>query len=276
VTIHADPILQIPWGLLHDITPPYNVEEDIYDSFWARRYKVVTLYNGTQPRNLRAARHFDRLRLISAFNQFVFESTKTLLNSSDQQVVDWFSHRPVGAAFSTAGVRQRWREVGENDCLIHFFGHASGRELRFSESDVLTASQFRSLFRHESGLITRRGAPSYVLTILNGCATGAGHDAESFLEATADPGFCGFIGAEAPVPDNFALLFAQELMYSLILESRSVRETMLHLWTTHKPMALFYGCYAHPDFRIESAPKDPDIFCTFQNRNISYVGIAGN
>ena len=32
---------------------------------------------------------------------------------------------------------------------------------------------------------------------------GAGEDAEGFLMATAEPGFCGFIGAEASVPDRF-------------------------------------------------------------------------
>jgi len=271
LTVHAEPILQLPWGLLHEEPPPHNPNEDMYDGFWACRYTIVTLYRGSKPSISSMARQHDKMKLISALHQTVFEQTKGLLDQRDELRVNAFLQWPVGA-FSTDGLRERWGQVGENDCLIHFFGHASGTELQFSDSDVLTASEFRSLFRRESGLVAHRGAPSYVLAVLNGCATVAGRDAESFLVATADAGFCGFIGAEAPVPNDFALLFGQDLLDCLLLESKSVRETMSSLWSRHKPMALLYGCYAHPDFRVTSPADDTRMPPAFKERNLSYTG----
>jgi hypothetical protein len=270
VTVHADPILQVPWGLLHDGIPSDNTTADIYGGFWALRYDVATIYGGMEPQTLQAARQFEGVKLLSALNQEVFETTKTLLDSTDQNFIDNLLQLPVGKAFSTKGCSRRWQEVGDNDCLIYFFGHASGTELRFSERDLLSAYKFRTTFRRESPLAATRREPMYVFTFLNGCATVAGQDSESFLVATADPGFCGFVGAEAPVPDRFALLFGHDFLCSIFFEGRTVLETMRALWRKHKPMALLYGCYAHPEFRVAS-PTDPSIRSPrFETGNLSY------
>jgi hypothetical protein len=219
------------------------------------------------PQPLRTARPAQNVRLLSAVNQAVFESTYEHLDPMHQNFITAFLDRPVGRAFSTRGCRERWKQVGDSDCVMHFFGHASGSELRFSETDLLTANSFRSVFRRESRVVRSRTEPTYVLTFLNGCASVSGQDAESFLVATADPGFCGFIGAEAIVPDRFALLFGQELLYCLMVEGLSVRQAMSRLWAKHKPMALFYGCYAHPNFAISRDDEHPPLPQGFDLRN---------
>jgi hypothetical protein len=248
ITVHADPILPIPWGLLHDGN--FESSRDVYDGFWAIRHQVTALYNGMKPQQLKQPRAAETVRLLAALNQEVFESTHGRLGESQREFITNFLDRPVGRAFSTAGCRQRWQQVGSSDCIIYFFGHANGSEIRFSNTDKLTPGSFRSLFSHESRVVRQRTRPIYVLTFLNGCATVSGQDADSFLTATASPGFCGYIGAEAVVPDRFAMLFGQELLHGLINEGLPLGQAISLLWRKHRPMGLFYGCYAHPDFAI--------------------------
>ena len=253
ITANADPILPIPWGLLHEHGSETGSNVDPYEEFWALRYSCATLYSGMPPQQLRTARPWQNVKLLSGIDQEVFENTRRHLPAAEQNVLVEFLDRPVGKAFSSSGCLERWRQVGDSDCVIHFFGHASGSTLRFSENDLLNINGFRTLFRRENRFDRRGTETPCVLTFLNGCASVSGLAAESFLVATADPGFCGFLGAEGKVPDRFALLFGHELLHCLMTQGLSVRQTMRRLWRKHRPMALFYGCYAHPDFAITRA-----------------------
>ena len=227
----------------------------MYDSFWAISHQVTVLYNGMKPQYLKQPRVAENMRFLAALNQEVFERTCNSLSMQQRDFITQFLDRPVGRAFSTIGCRQRWQQVGNSDCILYFFGHASGSEIQFSDSDKLTPGGFRALFNRDSRVVRERTAPIYVLTILNGCASVSGHDIDSFLSATASPGFCGYIGAEAVVPDRFAILFGQELLHGLLIEGKPLGEAISRLWRKHRPLGLLYGCYAHPDFTIESSDR---------------------
>ncbi len=54
MTVHADPILPVPWGLVHE-SGTFVDGSDVYESFWALRHNVVALYNGMAPRRHRNA-----------------------------------------------------------------------------------------------------------------------------------------------------------------------------------------------------------------------------
>jgi hypothetical protein len=270
INVYADPILPIPWGVLHDETAVEMDGDTNADcsGFWAIRHQVATLYNGMAPQRLWKHRPAKEVMLLSGLHQEAFDSIVQHLKQEQREFIGAFLDKPVGRAFTTQGCRQRWQQVGDRDCVIYLFGHATGSELKFSDEDLLTAITFRNLFRRESRVLRPESETSYVLTFLNGCASVSGQEAESFLMATADPGFCGYIGAEAVVPDRFALLYGQEFLYLLLIEGLSVREAMTRLLRKHTPMALFYGCYAHPDFAVTredssvKLPADFD-FCNF-------------
>jgi hypothetical protein len=212
------------------------------------------------PAQLQIARPVRSVQLLSGLDQLLYEQTRQHLGTTDQTFISSFLNRPVGPAFTIQGCKIRWKQVGENDCLIHFFGHATGSEIRLSEAEPLTAETFRRLFQRES---RPRSQQLFVLSFLNGCASVSGEDADNFLVATADPGFCGFIGAEAEVPDRFALLFGQELLFCLMVLGLSVRKAMSYLRCKHNPMALLYGCYANPDFAIDKDPYHASLPPTF-------------
>lgn len=218
ITVYADPILPIPWGLVHE--GEITGETDWYRGFWALRHAIVTLYNGMPPQLLRGARPASNVCILSALNEEVVQGVFQHLDSAEKQLFEDILDRPVGRALTVSGCKKRWAEVGSRDCIIHFFGHATGQKLYLSQNEILTASAFRSTFRREIVAEQYRSNPSYVLTFLNGCASSSGYDADSFMVATAYPGFCGFIGAEAPVPDQFAIFFGQELLHCLLAGGR--------------------------------------------------------
>jgi hypothetical protein len=252
IVAYADPVLPIPWGLLYEegTAGPDSVD---CAAFWALRHDVVALYGGMVPQSFGMVRSAENALLLSGLNQEVFHKTTGHLGDIQKNFVLEYIKRPIGPAFSSSGCGKRFKQVGSKDCVFHFFGHASASELRFSDDDILTVSGFRRLFYRESRSLRQHPEFGYVLSFLNGCASGTGQDADSFLVATAYPGFCGFIGAEAIVPDRFALLFGHELLHCLLEEGLSVRDAMIKLWQKHRPMALFYGCYAHPNFKFARA-----------------------
>ena len=250
IVAYADPALPIPWGLLYE-DGTAGIGGVDYNAFWALRHEVVALYSGMVPQSFGTARPAENVLLLSGLNQETFDRTIQHLNDAQKDFILEYIKRPIGSAYSSKGCETRFQEVGSKDCVFHFFGHATPSQLRFADHDILTVSGFQSLFYRER--LTRSSQLGHVLSFLNGCASGTGQGAESFLIATAYPGFCGFIGAEAIVPDRFALLFGQELLHCLLDDGQSVRQAMIGLWRKHVPMGLFYGCYAHPDFKI-SAP----------------------
>ena len=197
------------------------------------------------------------------------KSNRENLDAPNVNLIDVLLNRPVGQAITTAGCRKRWEQVENNDCVISFFAHGTGTYIEFDEGDRLSAYDFREIFGRKSAVVESHGFPVFAMSFLNGCETSAGEGYNSFLVATADPGFCGFVGIEATVPDRFALLFGQEFLYSVLVAGRSVGETMRELWNKHRPMALFYGNYADPDFRVEAAEPIP-VPTDFETRNLSY------
>jgi hypothetical protein len=246
VTVNADASLPVPWGALHENGAP---GEDTYENFWAPRFKVAAVYSGM--RALPGRRTAGAAKLLAGLNQEVYGRTQALLDEVQQSAIDTMLKRPVGPAFTVEGCRTRWRAVGDCDCVIYFFGHATGEAILFNgQGEKLSADDFRDVFRRESSVVLGRTPALQVLTVLNGCLSASGADAESFMLATAEPGFYGFVGAEAPVPDRFGLLFGHDLLKALLEDRLSVREAMATLWAKHRPLGLLYGCYAHPGLTV--------------------------
>jgi hypothetical protein len=269
LAVTVDPNFQIPWGVLHDFGSKDMDPSVLYEGFWAIRYNVSALYNGFPPLPFRKTIPQEELMHLAAVDLPLFNRVTGFLDAQNVNLINGLLNRPVGQAFSTEGCKKRWKQACDNDCVISFFAHGSGKQIQISRDDQISASDFRDIFERESIVVKPHNSPVTALSLLNGCDTSAGDGYNSFLVATADPGFCGFVGVEATVPDRFALLFGQEFLHSVLISGRSVGETIQELWHKHYPMSLFYGNYADPDFRVEAAdpiqvPED------FETRNLSY------
>jgi hypothetical protein len=245
VTINTDARLAIPWGVLHehgDGAPPGQC----YSGFWAPCFQVAASYSGMRipPRG----KSQGSAKLLAGKNEVIYAKTLEQLDPDQQQRIAEQLKRPLGCANTVSGYRKLWSSVGDDPCIIYFFGHATGKELLFSDQaeGKLSVSDFRSVFRRESRTERGQQRAMKVLTVLNGCLSGTGEDAESFLLATALPGFYGFIGAEAQLPNRFGLLFGHELLEALLDDGMTVGNAMTAVRERYKPYGLLYGCYAHP------------------------------
>jgi hypothetical protein len=255
VTVNTDASLPIPWGVLHENGVPLGSTagketlDAIYAGFWAPRFEVAAIYSRMPP--LRGRRTPGVAKLLAALNQDMYEQTQELLDADRQRTIAALLERPVGKAYTVEGCRTRWTAVGDNDCVIYYFGHATGEALLFDSSGTrLSVGDFRELFTRNSSAATGATPPMRVLTVLNGCLSASGADSEGFLMATVEAGFYGFVGAEAEVPNRFGLLFGHDLLCALLNDGLSVREAMAGLWAKHRPLGLLYGCYAHPDLTV--------------------------
>lgn len=91
--------------------------------------------------------------------------------------------------------------------MLNIFAHGANDGIELGTSDRLDITEFRKTFSRDQELLKTCDTPVFTLSFLNGCNTSAGDGIDSFLVATAERDFCGFIGVEAPIPNHFALLY---------------------------------------------------------------------
>jgi hypothetical protein len=175
-----------------------------------------------------------------------------------ESIVDY----AVGNVTNWDVCRDKWKAIEENDSLLHIFGHSDGEKVYLQDPVpgapvdnlyCLEADRFKGLFGK------KRQTRSVTVCFLNGCRTGAGPVGESFLDVLFDRGFQGFVGTEAEVSNEFAVLYAGEFMSRLWYGGLSIRKAFDELREELFPLSLMYSCYAHPDFRIEAAPRATDV-----------------
>jgi hypothetical protein len=203
---------------------------------------------------LRKPRERKEFKTLSIVNRNVFQAGLAGLTVSEQQAVTNFLCLPEGSADDLSSCREKWSNMVERDCLLYFFAHATGTDIELSNTERITVVDLRRRF-FEPRRRARTRVPE-CLIILNGCETAVGNLDNSFLTATAEAGCCGFVGSEAPIPTEFAIRFGMALLHMLLHSGYSVIEATDHLRRQHWPIGLLYGCYSHPDFRIEANPQD--------------------
>ncbi|MCP4214635.1 MAG: hypothetical protein GY765_08255 [bacterium] len=275
LTVAMNTSVHIPWGLVYAGEPPADdpttaAEKakgkiEHFPGFWALAFSLSVFYS-VGPVKMKLPLPRQSFKLLSALNKDEYLNVREMLGKEELAFFDTFMEREVGRTFSSRGCKQLWREVGDNECLIHFYCHSNGTELILAEDDKIGVVGFKRLF-------SRGDSDSNNLVFLNGCTTAVGELDMGFLSATAEPGFCGFVGAEARLPNTFALRFGLALLYCLLEEGLCLQEAVDMLRRRHWPLGLLYGCYAHPDFQIEpSAARGPEAPGFLTSDNFSKSG----
>lgn len=254
--ISSDASIHVPWGLVfageEEKIADGAVGIEQYGGFWALKYQLTVLYSGMAPKSLREPRQRQDFKMLSILNREAFRIGEASLGTSERQALTHFLCRPEGSADSLNSCRDKWTLMTANDCLLYVFAHASGTHIELSDQDRINVVELRRRF-----LDPRRRGQARVpecLIVLNGCKTAVGMLDNSFLTATAEAGCCGFVGCEAPVPTEFAMRFGIALLHMLLHSGASVLEAVDQLRRQHWPIGLLYGCYSHPDFRVEANP----------------------
>jgi hypothetical protein len=134
--------------------------------------------------------------------------------------------------------------------LLFVFGHKTEKGLYLGAEDDpnrhISLERFEDQFR-------KRGTGSTLL-FLNGCASAVGGRG-SFLPTVGRQGFCGLIGTEAEVSNDFALRYAARFIGKFVGERNAVGEAFAAMRNERDlfPRNLLYSCYAYPDFRLKES-----------------------
>jgi hypothetical protein len=144
----------------------------------------------------------------------------------------------------------KWREITDardSDNVFFLFGHNDKSGFHLGPNDRKSREKFIDQFQR------RRTDTGSTLLFMNGCST-VGEGASSFLEVAARPGFCGAIGTEAEIANDFAITYAGRLLNKLLLSGSPTAlgdafHAMMHEADLF-PRNLLYTCYAYPDFTV--------------------------
>jgi hypothetical protein len=273
MTIFSDASLNVPWNVLFDgderNVPATSVDLADYSAFWAFKYKLAVLYGGMAPKFLRIPRDRSTFKALSILNREIFDHARGLLTPNEVDTLESYLLYPEGSAQTTEECKSKWALLEKADCLLYFFTHASGVEIKLSSQDTLNVVDLKRKFldprRRGSGKIPE------ALIVLNGCNTGVGKLDSSFMTATSEAGCCGFIGTEADLPTRFAIRFGMGLLHRILFAGESALEALDEMRRQHWPLGMLYTCYSHPDFRVSPDPQSkPDP--TPRPLNLSFEG----
>lgn len=243
--------LHIPWGLMYSGNPPAAADAKGVASmsgFWFTKFRLATVYqDAVSPFDFDCSYAGSAYETLIAADQVLLQKITKNLSAEEVALLEMFlgSSGPIVNDVSALGTA--WQNKGSRMGLFYFYGHADNKRIALSKLEMLKLADFEDLCKkgHE---------PPKCVVFLNGCYTASGDSSSrGFLEATGRPGFCGFIGAEAELPDTFALRFGiafQKMFY----EGVRLHDILDVLRTKHWPLSLLYGLYAYPDLRIEPVP----------------------
>jgi hypothetical protein len=251
----------VPWGLVFDgdldslpteASPAEVASAAAYGGFWNIKYTLATVLSGCAQPAAKLARPRENFRLLSIIDRHIYASISRDLVDGAREF-DELVRQPVGVAFNLDACERLIEEAAAKDTILYFLGHGTrGEILHLGEEEEIDSIRLKMWIDR----LTKRGGRSTnscSLLVLNACESAISADDYSLRSAAARPGICGYIAAEARVPRDFAFSFGHMLLRNLSL-GHSVGESMdaIRHDATMWPMSLLYGCYAYPDYRIQS------------------------
>jgi hypothetical protein len=257
LTIHSDASIHIPWGFVY-FDDPYNMpkltgEITDFSGFWSDKFSISTHFNSYN-RMPSSTRPRSRFRILLALHKGLHKSAEEELADEQKACFERLQGYEVGAFVDWEVCRRKWQEISKHDSVLYVYGHSDGTMIeldpKVSSMSKLGAVRFHNFFRKANG-------ESASIFFINGCLTAAGREHNGFLRVTSMPGFFGFIGTEAKVPNKFATEYGIEFMSSLCEMGCSVQETYEDLRRRLFPLSLMYSCFAHPHFRVEPVQSVP-------------------
>ena len=237
--LRIDQRVYIPWGLAYDGDPDKLPDDDkvcqnigTYAGFWCVKYKLSTLYNRIRDSVVKQPRPVSSATRVKLVHQGAWTLASKSL-SSEEKALDalLFNH----TIDSKDGFNAEWKKKKRNETdLLYVFGHSNGIALEFSKGQVLSIDEFKDNIRRSPP----QEKPACIV-FMNGCQTVIGDDEKGgFLEATGYMGYCGFIGAEAKIPDVFALRFGNLFLTRLLYSGDRTIHVMHQMRVEHWPLSL--------------------------------------
>jgi hypothetical protein len=248
LTIMVNKGMALPLGFLFPshCRPPgvFGRTLEAFKGFWVVDHQITMKANGGSCRRKKT----DDVKVLYALDTDQFLDLIESLHLHG----DWdpLLALDVGHAGDWNTAIAKWREITEthdSDNVFFLFGHNDKSGFHLGPNDRKSREKFIDQFKRRN---TDTGS---TLLFMNGCST-VGDGASSFLEVAARPGFCGAIGTEAEIANDFAITYAGRLLNKLLLSGSPTAlgdafNAMMHEADLF-PRNLLYTCYAYPDFTV--------------------------
>ncbi|QOZ23122.1 hypothetical protein [Bradyrhizobium sp. CCBAU 51753] len=262
--------LSIPWAFVFSgvvDTLPRIPSLSIKDmtGFWVAHFNISVAFGGSS--SLPRQRKADGRRIL-ALHENMFTQARnslalsplgkdslirldTLLDGEPKAAMDWDEFEAAWSMFKD-----------DYDTIVYLYGHSDGQ--RIDLNDVIGDDARYNLLAADLRRFRKRSRGSASIFVLNGCQTAApassssaGPISANFMQETRQPGWYGFIGTEAQVPNTFACVYGTEFLWRVCKEGKSVGEAFDELLERDDlfPQNMLYACYADRQFRL--LPKTP-------------------
>jgi hypothetical protein len=260
LAIHPDSSIDVPWGLAYDGDVPSaidpkdpEVEMKEFSGFWCLKYRLSAILGDYVRPKSKWTRPRETFGMLSLVNSDVKALLKDDLPKDLYVEFCEMLNPPVGEPESFDHCQTLIESTKPIDVLVHFLGHHSEQTLVLGEQYKITYDEFSELLDGLTGREELRGSRPCGLLFLNGCESAVGEKDFSLRRQASRPELCGAVATESTVRRKYAVLFGVHFLRSLLKYGKTVAATMYDLHNDSKlwPESLLYGCYAHPDYRIE-------------------------
>jgi hypothetical protein len=261
LTIQADSSIHVPWGLVFDGRVPTLADSAAepgeqlaqYGGFWCLKYHLSAHQRGFVRSRAKMRRDRSSFGLLSLVNP---EVTAKFTSAEYSDFVE-ILHPPLGVANDLERCQHLLNTESQADILLYFFGHHKDATLDLGKGNLIDFESFSELMDSLNTRSAVQGGSCCSLVFLNACESAVGKADVSIRSATVRPALCGAIATESLVPRKYAAKFGRRFLEALTRQGKSVADAMYELQHDPQlwPESLFYGCYAHPDYRIE--PPQP-------------------
>ena len=246
ITVHKGMALPLGFLFPSHCKPPgvFGRTMDAFNGFWVRDHQITMQAIGGSCRRKKT----EDVKILYALDTDQFLDLIESLHLHE----DWdpLLALDVGRASDWATAFAKWREItdgDDSDNIFFLFGHNDKSGFHLGKNDRKSREKFIDQFKRRN---TDAGS---TLLFMNGCST-VGDGNSSLLEVAGRPGFCGAIGTEAEIANDFAITYAGRLLNKLLLSGSPTAlgeafHAMMHEDDLF-PRNLLYTCYAYPDFMI--------------------------
>ena len=259
-------IVHVPWGFVSVPRVPsprdsFKLTRNIgdFENFWIGKFSLILKYqvnNSGLPKS-RLGRH----DCLWAVHEDLLATARAELRKKstldaerlDRQLAQSFVHS------DWIEIKQEWNRVKDNfDSVIYVFGHSNGEKIVLKDDSIDSVHHVLSVAQFKVNFLKSSSTTSASIVILNGCRTAAPISSDpwppSFLKATRGPGFYGFVGTEAEIPNDRACLYGAHLLERI----RAGRETLGEAFDSLRidpppgvfPLSLVFTNFANRDFRL--------------------------
>ena len=248
VTIKVKKGMALPLGFLFPshCTPPriYRRTLEAFQGFWVHDHRITMKASGGTCKRKQA----QDVKVLYAVDTDQFAE----LIDGLQLRADWdpLLALDVGHAGNWDAAFEKWRDMtvaNDSDNVFFLFGHNDQAGFHLGRNDRKSREKFIDQFKR------RHTDTGSTLLFMNGCST-MGDGCASFLDVVGRPGFCGAIGTETEIANDFAVTYAGRLLKKLLLSGNptplgAAFHSMMHEGDLF-PRNLLYTCYAFPDFTV--------------------------